>query len=442
MPFERELGTTVRRDHILQIIKALEGDAGYGTPIAIYDVNSAESPALLVRNQAENSVAMRIVDSTGENTLFEVSNTGLTQTFSAGSIAPGTGDITPGITLGGDSNTGIWHPGGATQSGEIGIVAAGGEIMRWASDEITANRPIVMSGLGDNDDALTIAPVQTTGDTQQGPKIVLRSTAYDGNDNHVRDFMIRATTTDTDGTGQLDFITRLDGGSETTVLSILSTGTTVTEVAVSAHATQHGPTGTDPLPADQAATTASVRTLGTGALQAAAGNHSHSGTARFALPPLSWMASSTSGATFGSVAAVGASAERYEWSFSGSATNTIYVTLPVPTLWAGGNMKVKLFWTSTGSSTGTSVYWRLAYAKYDIATSMSPSLTTFSSIQSLYTGSAESMHTTEFIDVPVSAATTPNGAPMIDIAISRIGADALDTSSVAASLRMVTVEIG
>lgn len=48
--------------------------------------------------------------------------------------------------------------------------------------------------------------------------------------------------------------------------------------APAAHHTTHEPGGTDTLAADAAAATASLRTLGTGAAQAAVGSHAHSGT--------------------------------------------------------------------------------------------------------------------------------------------------------------------
>jgi len=60
-----------------------------------------------------------------------------------------------------------------------------------------------------------------------------------------------------------------------------STGHTHTgtyEPAATAHHARHEPGGADAMAADQAAATASLRTLGTGSTQAAAGNHAHSGT--------------------------------------------------------------------------------------------------------------------------------------------------------------------
>jgi hypothetical protein len=48
--------------------------------------------------------------------------------------------------------------------------------------------------------------------------------------------------------------------------------------APGAHATTHQPGGSDPMAVDAAAATGSLRTLGTGATQAAAGNHAHGGT--------------------------------------------------------------------------------------------------------------------------------------------------------------------
>lgn len=436
MPLERELGTTVRRDHILQIIKALEGDAGYGTPILLTDVDSAETPALTIRNKAATSTALRVLSSDGNDVLFEVTNTGLTQTFASGEKNASTGEVTPGISLAGDSDTGIWHPDGTTNSGKLGVVSQGAEVMQWALNKVTSYKPIEVTAQEDNGDALTLAPNQTLAATQEGPKIVLRSTAFTGTENHVRDFMLRATTTASDGSGQLDFITRLDGGDETTILSLLSTGISVGSVTVQSHKTTHEPGGADALTVDAAAATGSLRTLGSGALQAAAGTHTHASTGRFALPPLSWMPATSGGASFASINPGAGTAEKYEWQFANAATNTIYVSLPMPTTWVSGNAKVKIYYRCNAAA-ANNVYWQLGYAKYDSAASMNPSLTT-TTIASTLNGTANTLNVTEFTITVGSV----NVAAMLDLAISRLGADPLDTNSDTVGVRMVVVELG
>ena len=54
-------------------------------------------------------------------------------------------------------------------------------------------------------------------------------------------------------------------------------GGSETKIAKSTHATEHDAAGADVMAIDAAAATGSLRTLGTGALQAAAGNHTHGG---------------------------------------------------------------------------------------------------------------------------------------------------------------------
>lgn len=435
MALDRELGTTVRREHILQIIRALEGDVGSGSPIAITDVNDAVNPALTVRNKAANSTALKVLDNSG-GTLFEVTSTGVTQTFGAGELNVGTGLVAPGFSMGGDTDTGFWHPDGATNSGKVGVVSQGEQIMQWSNTETTGYRQLALRGLGDNADGVIIAPTNTTSSAQLGPRLTLRSTAYSGGTVNSRDFMLRSTTTAADGTGKLDFVTRLNNGAETTILSISSAGVTSGVVQVQSHAASHAPTGADPLAVDAAAGTGSLRTLGTTSTSAAAGNHNHNSTARFALPPLAWMPSGAAAASFASINLGTSAADKYEWQFSGTATNTIFASLPLPLTWAGGSVKVSIYWRGLVTEATNNVVWQVGYSKYDISQSVNPTLTTTNNT-STYSGTLNLLHYTTFT-FTIGATST---ASMLDLAITRLGADASDTNANVVGMRMVTVEL-
>jgi hypothetical protein len=338
--------------------------------------------------------------------------------------------------MGGDTDTGFWHPDGATNSGKIGVASQGEQIMQWSNTETTGYRQLALRGLGDNVDGVIIAPTDTTSTTQQGPRLTLRSTAYNSGTVNSRDFMIRSTTTAADGTGQLDFVTRLNSGTETTILSLSSTGVTSGIVQVQSHASSHAPSGADPLTVDAAAGTGSLRTLGTAATSAAAGNHNHNALARFALPPLAWMPSGAAAASFTSINLGTSAADKYEWQFSGTATSTIFASMPLPLTYIGGSVKVSLYWRGLVTEASNNVVWQVGYAKMDISQSVNPTLTTASSTNA-YSGTLGLLHYTTFT-FTLGATTT---ASIFDLSVSRMGADASDTNANVIGLRMVTVEL-
>lgn len=224
MSFDRELGTTVRKEHILQIIKAWEGDESYGVPLALTAVSSSASPALSVRNRSANGVGLLVRNSSDTGDLLRVTDSGAAFSFQPGSIN-GSGVVTPSITLGGDSDTGFWHPGGNDNNGNISIASQGAEIERWTPTAHTVYLPTTIDDQSANADGLSIKPVNASGASQAGPRLVLQATALSGATVNARDFILRVSTTAADGSGKLEVLTRLNGGAETVVMSLTNSGT-------------------------------------------------------------------------------------------------------------------------------------------------------------------------------------------------------------------------
>jgi len=231
MSFDRELGTTVRKEHILQIIKAWEGDESYGTPVAITAVSSSTQPAVKIRNRYTGSVGLLVRNSTDTGDLLRVSDSGVAFSFAAGSISGST--VSPSISLGADSDTGFWHPGGNDNNGTISLASQGAEVERWTPTLHTMYLPISLASQTANSEAIVVAPVQVASGSQVGPKIILRATSKSGSTNNLRDFMFRTSTSTDAGDGKLEILTRLNGGSETVCASFGSDGSVTTPGSVS-----------------------------------------------------------------------------------------------------------------------------------------------------------------------------------------------------------------
>lgn len=334
MPFDRELGTTVRKEHILQLVKAWEGDESYGVPMELTAITSSTAPALSVRNRAANGVGLLVRNSSDNGDLLRVTDSGVVFSFQPGSIN-GAGVVTPAITMGGDSDTGFWKPGNLDNNGTISLASQGAEIERWTPTAHTSELPLTIENIAANTDALTLAPVAATGSaTQVGPRLVLRSTSSISGVPHTLDFIIKPMTLNQSGSsGMLGIYTKLDSGAETLIMAINSAGqltlgasdhpllasygsakgTLISFSAAStpsmlnlgtngqvltadstqangikwatpsstpgAHAASHWDAGgSDLLPIDDLDAIPSLRTLGTGASQAAPGNHTHAAT--------------------------------------------------------------------------------------------------------------------------------------------------------------------
>lgn len=335
MPFDRELGVTVRKEHILQLVRAWEGDESYGVPLELTAITSSSEPALVVRNRAPNGVGLLVQNSTGNGDLLRVTDAGVAFSFQPGSVN-GAGVVTPAISMGGDSDTGMWKPGNLDNNGMIALASQGVEIERWTPTAHTALLPLSLQGMAANQTALTLAPVAATGTTtQQGPRLVLRATSSDVGVPHVLDFIVRPKTAVTTGMlGFLEIYAKLDSGAEALLFSLSTTGAlslgasgaqpilntignnkgdiiafsddnapvvqgagangqvlTANSNAASGlswttpnanpfpspHVMTHLPGGVDAMSIDELPEEGSLRTLGTGAQQAAAGNHTHAG---------------------------------------------------------------------------------------------------------------------------------------------------------------------
>lgn len=232
MSFDRDLGTTVRKEHILQIVKAWEGDESYGTPLVVTAVNSSTQPAVKIRNRYAGSVGLLVRNSTDTGDLLRVTDAGVSFSFTAGSINGG-GVVSPSISLGGDSDTGFWHPGGTDNNGYISLASQGAEVERWTPALHTMYLPISLASQVANSEALVVAPVQVASGSQVGPKIILRATSKSGSTNNLRDFMFRTSTSTDSGDGKLEILTRLNSGSETVCASFGSDGSMATPGSVS-----------------------------------------------------------------------------------------------------------------------------------------------------------------------------------------------------------------
>lgn len=220
MPFDRELGTTVRKEHILQLVKAWEGDESYGVPMELTAITSSTSPALSVRNRAANGVGLLVRNSSDNGDLLRVTDAGVIFSFQPGSIN-GAGVVTPAITMGGDSDTGFWKPGNLDNNGNVSLASQGAEIERWTPTAHTMYLPVTIDNLSANADGLIISPVAVGAGTQQGPRLAMEATSTAG----VRSFIFRTSTTNAGGDGKFEILTRLNNDTESVCLSLSSAGT-------------------------------------------------------------------------------------------------------------------------------------------------------------------------------------------------------------------------
>jgi hypothetical protein len=148
------------------------------------------------------------------------------------------------------------------------------------------------------------------------------------------------------------------------------------------------------------------------------------------------MPSGAAAASFTSINLGTSAADKYEWQFSGTATNTIFASMPLPLTYIGGSVKVSLYWRGLVTEASNNVVWQVGYAKMDISQSVNPTLTTASSTNA-YSGTLGLLHYTTFT-FTLGATTT---ASIFDLSVSRMGADAADTNANIIGLRMVTVEL-
>jgi len=224
MPFNTSLGPTIRKEHILQIIYAWIGQAGYGVPLSLTQVNEASVSALTIRNQNTSGGHLKIYHSdttTYPSPIFSVTDAGVTYTIGSGTS--GGAGVTPGLPFANSATTGMWSPA----AGTIGMAAAGVDAAQITSSALTLKGlTTTAQGLAADADGLVLKPTNATTATQSGPRIVLRATSLEGSTLHTRDFILRASTIDSAGNGRFEILTKLDSGAETPIFST-STALTV-----------------------------------------------------------------------------------------------------------------------------------------------------------------------------------------------------------------------
>lgn len=149
--FNKVLGDTVQKRHILQVINALDGTAasagnGAGVPIKVSEVNDASNFALTVRNKGAGG-ALQVLSTTGA-TLMTVNDNGISGiTIAEGSESVGV--VSPGIKFGtGDDDTGLWHPTG----NQVGVATGGARRVTWSGDtdanaQAIHHAPVTMRGV-------------------------------------------------------------------------------------------------------------------------------------------------------------------------------------------------------------------------------------------------------------------------------------------------------
>lgn len=230
MPFNTALGPTIRKEHIIQIINAWIGQSGYGVPMSLTQVTEAGVSALTIRNQgAGGHLKIYHSDTTANpNPIFSVTDAGVVYTIGSGS-GSGAG-VTPGLPFANAGTTGLWSPA----AGTIGMAASGVDAARVTSTALTLNGlTTTAQGLAADADGLVLKPTNASTSTQSGPRIVLRATSLNGSTLYTRDFILRASTTDSTGNGRFEILTRVDSlvGGVTTAgaeTPIFSTSTALT----------------------------------------------------------------------------------------------------------------------------------------------------------------------------------------------------------------------
>ena len=291
MPFNTSLGPTIRKEHILQIISAWIGQAGGGVPLSLTQINEAGVSALTIRNQGGGGHLKIYHSNTTANPdpIFSVTDAGVVYTIGSGS-GSGAG-VTPGLPFANAATTGLWSPA----AGTIGMAASGVDAARVTSTALTLNGlTTTAQGLAADADGLVLKPTNASTSTQSGPRIVLRATSLNGSTLYTRDFILRASTTDSSGNGRFEILTRLDSGAET---PIFSTSTALT-VAVG----------------------------------------------RALLAPVAFAPASTNGPVVGLVTA---GSDKYELQFVGNSTGaqSAYVTLVVPVNYDGTKpITFRMYW--------------------------------------------------------------------------------------------------
>lgn len=175
-------------------------------------------------------------------------------------------------------------------------------------------------------------------------------------------------------------------------------------------------------------------TASTNGLTVTAGGMKGQAAPKCALPAVAWTPSQTNGAT---IVLNTTNFQKYELSFSGTADSSAEVILQCPTNYAGGSIRVWLYWYSPGT-TNQVTSWRLDTKSF-IGTSQANS--------ALLTGSASGTAPADNNAIVVTAlvwsTNLPTAGSMIALRLNRLAySDSLDVNNQPAFLQMVAVEFG
>lgn len=482
MPTEMTTTTTsstIKRSHIQQIIDAWNGSSAVplvlnhsqattGTPLVIkgYTANSSNNAALVIKNSNDTTTLTIYAD--GSLSPNPSGN------FSVGTLG------SPGIKFAAYPNG--FYAGQVNTANHMAVAIQNTEVMRWQLSNSSYSTLIsqrIESAISSGNDALILAPIAPTSNgAQTGVRTIFRAYSQNAGVGITRDFVFQASTTAADGTGSLEVTTQLNSGAATSLMSIKSNGTfsgiyapdvtwpptdstaiTQTQSVTNASATTL-PRGTIPVyKVTTTGTTPNFTYTGSWGKQAVGANgyvltadstqdsgvawastsSSAYSLARFALNPAAFTPATTNGATF-AVVTPGTGAEKYEWQFSGTVDNTIYATVPIPTTWTTGTVRIRLYWKST--SGGQQVGFQVTGFQVNIsaATSGTATLDTGTlTVTSAGTGDTLTITQGTF---NVATPTTVNGvtAGLLDLTVKRLGSS--DGSSETCGLRMVVVEFG
>lgn len=125
-----------------------------------------------------------------------------------------------------------------------------------------------------------------------------------------------------------------------------------------AHASRHNAGGADAMAIDAAAATGSLRTLGTGAAQAAAGDHAHAAAlGQLFLSAAGMLPSVTAGCAPQALIELATNKQAlYVLDFDGTTEEYAQALVAMPADWNGGTVTA-IFWWAVNASVATAVVW-------------------------------------------------------------------------------------
>ena len=175
-------------------------------------------------------------------------------------------------------------------------------------------------------------------------------------------------------------------------------------------------------------------TASTNGLTVTAGGMKGQAAPKCALPAVAWTPSQTNGAT---IILNTTNFQKYELSFSGTADSSAEVILQCPTNYAGGSIRLWLYWYSPGT-TNQVTSWRLDTKSFTSTNQANSALLTGSA-----NGTAPADNNAIVVTSLVWSTNLPAAGSMIALRLNRLAySDSLDVNNQPAFLQMVAVEFG